>query len=162
METTKSRSKRPSVPILLSLTNPDAAEWEMQQVRRAIAERAHELFLLRGSEHGQDWEDWFHAESEMLRPVSVALSESQPRISVRANVLGFNQYELRLCVEPHRLIILGQREHGTPSDVPDQIMRIVDLPAEVLPEAAMVELQEGFLKFELPKATQAVSAAAGQ
>jgi Protein of unknown function (DUF2934) len=30
-----------------------------------IAERAHELFLMRGCEHGHDMEDWLTAESEI-------------------------------------------------------------------------------------------------
>jgi Protein of unknown function (DUF2934) len=32
---------------------------------QAIAERAHELFLLRGCEHGHDLDDWLTAESEI-------------------------------------------------------------------------------------------------
>jgi hypothetical protein len=44
----------------------------MQQVQLAITRRAHELFETRGCEHGHDWEDWFRADSELLRPVSVS------------------------------------------------------------------------------------------
>ena len=39
----------------------------MQEVQLAIARRAYELFEARGREHGHDWEDWFRAESELLR-----------------------------------------------------------------------------------------------
>jgi Protein of unknown function (DUF2934) len=38
---------------------------DMQQEHLAIAERAYELFELRGCEHGHDWEDWFRAELEL-------------------------------------------------------------------------------------------------
>jgi len=31
-----------------------------------IAQRAHEIFLARGGEHGHDLEDWLQAESELL------------------------------------------------------------------------------------------------
>ena len=31
-----------------------------------IAERAYELFLQRGGDHGRDWEDWLTAERELL------------------------------------------------------------------------------------------------
>jgi len=34
--------------------------------RDRIAERAYELYLERGSRHGQDWEDWLIAEREVL------------------------------------------------------------------------------------------------
>ena len=30
-----------------------------------IAERAYELYLARGGEHGNDWEDWLTAEREI-------------------------------------------------------------------------------------------------
>ena len=31
----------------------------------AIATRAYELFLRRGAQHGQDWDDWLAAEREL-------------------------------------------------------------------------------------------------
>jgi hypothetical protein len=31
----------------------------------AVARRAYELYLQRGSEHGHDWQDWFQAEREL-------------------------------------------------------------------------------------------------
>ena len=31
----------------------------------AIARRAYELFLRRGAQHGQDWDDWLAAEREL-------------------------------------------------------------------------------------------------
>jgi HSP20 family molecular chaperone IbpA len=120
------------------------------------------LFEKRGREHGHDWEDWFKAESEFLCPVSIATSESEDRISMRANVLGFAEDELQVSVEPKRVAIVGKR-HATTSQVekgqierldlyPDQILRLIDLRTEVDPEAAVIELQAGMLKFELPKA----------
>jgi hypothetical protein len=73
---------------MLSLCKPEDLHWEMQGVQLAIARRAYELFEARNREHGHDWEDWFRAESEFLRPVSISIQESADRISVRANVLG--------------------------------------------------------------------------
>ena len=31
----------------------------------AIADRAYQLFVERGGEHGRDWEDWLRAEHEL-------------------------------------------------------------------------------------------------
>ncbi len=150
--------------IRLNLWNGEDLRWEMQPVQLAIARRAYELFEKRGGEHGHDWEDWFRAESELLRPVSVSMSESDDRISVRANVLGFEGNELKVSVEPQRITILGKKElTATASEegkteyidrVPDQILHTIDLAADVIPEAAVVELQAGLLKFELPKGTK--------
>ena len=134
----------------------------MQQLQLAITRRAYELFDARGGEHGHDWEDWFQAESELLRPVSVSMSESDDRISVRANVLGYEENELKVSIEPRRITILGKKEtSATQSEggkveyidwSPDQILKFIDLATEVMPQSAVVELRSGLLSFELHKA----------
>ena len=148
----------------LSLRNVENLNWKMRSVQLAIARRAYELFETRGREHGHDWEDWFRAESEQLRPVSVAISESEDRISVRANVFGFEERELSVGIEPRRITILGTKETSvTESEggkveyidwYPDQILKFIDLSTDVMPERSVVELQTGVLKFELPKAAK--------
>jgi hypothetical protein len=94
----KSKKARPgasqTAATLLIPHKLEDLRWEMQEAQLAIARRAYEFFETRGREHGHDWEDWFRAESELLRPVSVSTSESKDRISVRANVLGFEENEL--------------------------------------------------------------------
>jgi HSP20 family molecular chaperone IbpA len=148
---------------LLSLSNPDDLHWEMQAVQLAVARRAYELFEKRGREHGHDWEDWFRAESELLRPASVLIKESGDHISIRANVLGFAERELRVSVEPHQVMILGKKEalaeqpaRGKTDYIePDLIFKTVELPSEVLPESTIVEFQTGVLSFELLKTAQA-------
>jgi HSP20 family protein len=160
-----SQEQQPEPPTtLLNLRKVEDLHSEMHQVQLAIVRRAYELFEERSCEHGHDWEDWFRAESELLRPVSVSMSESDDRISVRANVLGFEGNELRVSVEPRRLTILGKKEaSATESEggkveyidwCPDQILKLIDLAADVLPEGSVVELGAGVLKFELPKAAK--------
>lgn len=154
----------------LNLRNIEDLHWEMQAVQLAIARRAYELFEARGCEHGHDWEDWFRAESELLRPVPVSMSESEDRISVRANVFGFGENELRVGLEPRCITILGKKEPCTTETeggkleyidwYPDQILQLINLPADVAPDHAVVELQAGVLKFELPKAVKKIVIAA--
>jgi HSP20 family molecular chaperone IbpA len=158
----KPKSDRPVV--LLNPSNPADLQRKVQTVQLAISRRAHELFEARGQEHGHDREDWFRAESELLCPVSVSLSESEDRISVCADVAGFDQTELEVSIEPGRISILGEKKtSGTKakdgiiertSAHPAQILEVVDLATEVTPERAVVELQGGVLKFELPTAAQ--------
>jgi HSP20 family molecular chaperone IbpA len=142
---------------LLILCNPEDLRREMQQVQLAVSRRAYELFETRGCEHGHDLEDWLQAESELLQPVSVSMAESTDRISIRADVGGFDETELKVSIEPHRITILGQKEMKTEgiertSSHPHQILEVVDLATQVMPERAVVELQGGALKFELPTA----------
>ena len=166
MKSTRAFQPQQSDPpsTLLSLRNIEDLRWEMQQVQLAIARRAYELFETRGCEHGHDWEDWFRAESELLRPVSVSMSESDDRMSVRANVFGFEENELRVSIEPRCITIMGKKEASVTETeggkveyidwYPDQILQFIDLATEVIPESSVVELQAGLLKFELPKAAQ--------
>ncbi|MGA8866445.1 MAG: DUF2934 domain-containing protein [Candidatus Sulfotelmatobacter sp.] len=153
----KSKSTRPGAR--LELSAPADLQRKVQELQLAIARRAHELFEARGCEHGHDLEDWLRAESELLCPVSIAMSESQDRVSVRANVTGFDRSEVEACVEPHRITILGKRKPsiekrepgGTEQDAlhPDRVLQVIDLAIEVVPERAIVELLAGELIFEL-------------
>lgn len=161
------RSSKPSVSkvqpasVLLQPCAPETLQWDMQEVQLGIMRRAYELFEARNCEHGHNWEDWFQAESELLRSVPIVLAESTDHISVRVNVLGFDAEEVKVSIEPKRITILGRKKvvAGTaeisPRSVdfyPDQILRIFDLSPEVDPRGALVEFQSGVLKFELPKA----------
>jgi HSP20 family protein len=136
----------------------------LREIQLAIARRAYELFEGRGREHGHDLEDWFKAESELLRPLPFATSEREGWLSVQADVHGFAETELKAGVEPRRVIILGKKEPGiteagkgaipTSTRQPDQILRVIDLPLEIEPSGAIVELKAGVLGFELPKAAE--------
>jgi len=162
-----SQPEAQSAATLLQPCEPDALRWEMQQIQLAVTRRAYELFESRNREHGHDWEDWFQAESELLRPVSTAVSESPNRFSIRVNVFGLGANELKVSIEPRRIAILGRKEisgvPGTPPTdfYPDQILRMIDITSEVDPAGAVVELQNGILKFELPKVATPTRKAAG-
>ena len=157
---TKSKSYPPGVR--LGLSAPADLEPKVQELRLAIAGRAHELFETRGREHGQDLEDWLRAKSELLCPVSIAMSDSKDRVSVHDNVAGFDQNEIEVSVEPGRITILGKKKKSTGKTKPganersgahpDQILEVIDLATEVAPERAIVELQAEELTFELPAA----------
>lgn len=165
-------SQRKSSAALLQPCNPEAMQGEMQQIQRAIARRAFELFETRNWQHGHDLEDWFQAESELLRPVSIAVSETPDRFSIRANVLGFTPNDLKVGIEPTRVAIFGRRnlaaagtaEMPASDSASDQVLRLVDLNSEIDPTAAVVELQSGVLRLELNKVATpgAMAAAAGQ
>ena len=149
--------------------DPEKLRWEMQTVQLAIARRAFELFEKRNREHGHDWEDWFQAESELLRPVSVATLEGGDRLSLRANVSASAKPNSGSASNPSKLSSSGKKRLSTETEggkieyidwYPDQILRVIDLPVEVDPEGAVVELQAGLLKFELPKAVKKVKESA--
>jgi HSP20 family protein len=146
------KAKTPA--LRLTATNPSQLEGEGQRLQFAIACRAYELFDLRGGEHGHDWEDWFRAESELLRPISVAISESDQRVSVRVNVIGFEAGELKVSVEPTQVTIFGAKVQPGPSaepPSPNHAHRVIELPAEVNLDAAAIVFEAGVIKLELFK-----------
>jgi HSP20 family molecular chaperone IbpA len=158
--------KTEPVITLMPLCEPEAVRWDMQQIQLGVARRAYELFETRNREHGHDWEDWFQAESKLLRPVSIAVSEAAERFSIRANVLGFQVNELKVSIEPKRIVILGRKQSSGESEIPpadfypDMVLRMIDVSSEIDPARAAVELQSGILKFELPKVAQQAEKAA--
>lgn len=155
---------------LLQPSDPETLRWNMQEMQLAISSRAYELFQARNWEHGHDWEDWFRAETELLRPVSIAISETPVQYSIRANVLGLCADELQIGIEPTRITILGRKQtpavtetkEATPADsYPEQVLRLIPLVSEVDPRGTVVEFQSGILKFELPKVPKLDRKAAG-
>lgn len=147
--------------VRLKLCAPADLQAKVQKVQLAIARRAHELFEVRGREHGHDLDDWVRAEAELLCPVSIAMSESQGRVSVCVKVTGFLRSEIEASGEPHRITVLGSRKPRTATtegaieqhaSLPDQVLQVIDLDTEVDPGQATAKVRAGELIFDLQAA----------
>jgi len=132
----------------------------------AISRRAYDIFESNGRLFGRELEDWFRAERELLHPVHVHVTESGDALEVKAEVPGFNEKELEINVEPRRLVISGKRESKKEEKkgktvyseaCSDQIMRMIELPADVETEKVTATLKNGVLELTLPKSTKARS-----
>ena len=136
---------------------------KISQASQAITRRAYEIFEANGRRFGRDLDDWFKAEMELLHPVHVGITESEDDLEVKAEVPGFNEKEIQVSVEPSRLTITGKRETSIEKKgkavysefCSDQILRIVDLPANVDAGKATATLKNGVLHLTLPKAARA-------
>jgi HSP20 family protein len=126
----------------------------IQQTYGEIARRAFEIFDNNGKSLGHDLEDWFRAESELLHPVHLEMAESDDNLTVRAEVPGFSTKELEINVEPRRLTSKKGKTIYSERCV-KEILRVVDLPAEVDSSKVSAILKDGILKIELPKAAHA-------
>jgi HSP20 family protein len=136
----------------------------IQQTYDAIARRAFEIFDANGRWHGNDWEHWFRAESELLHPVHLEVTESDDNLAIRAEVPGFSAKELEINVEPRKLTIAGKHEAQEESKkgktiysewCANEILRVVDLPAEVDSSKVSATLKDGILNIQLPKPAHA-------
>ena len=83
-----------------------------QEINDLIAHRAYELFEARGFAHGYDREDWLRAESEIL-DVPVDVTETETKLTVRADVPGFSEKNLEVRVAPRSLCIIGKRPEAS-------------------------------------------------
>jgi HSP20 family protein len=127
----------------------------------ALNRRAYELFESRGHQDGHDLADWFQAESELLGPMPVEISDADDELIVRADLPGFREKDIEVRVEPHRLIISGKREQAREQQKQktiysdrksDEVFRLVGLSEGVDPNTVKATLQDATLEVEFPKA----------
>lgn len=135
-----------------------------QRIYDSVAQRAFEIFDGNGRLFGNDLNDWFQAESELLHPVHIEMTESDEDLNVQAEVPGFRPKDLEISVEPRRLTIMGKREtkeeRKTKKTVykercSGEILRVVELPADISTEKVKATLENGVLSLEMPKAAPA-------
>jgi HSP20 family protein len=133
----------------------------MEELTRSVAKRAYEFFESRGREIGNELEDWFRAEAEVLRPVPVTIKEGDGSLMVQAEVPGFNANEINISAEPLRLMIEGNSEQTNEQKTDKLVLsercsnhfcRTLDLPVEIDPAKVTANLKNGVLEIALPKA----------
>ena len=136
-----------------------------QELHSRIARRAYEIFESHGKEHGRHLDDWLQAESEVMYTCRHDLRESDLAFTLRAEVPGsFTPEQLRVSVEPHRLMVSGEREldvlrgdsSGTHTEKRLQyIFGAHDLSNEVDPAKAKATLRREVLEIVMPKVAAA-------
>ena len=113
---------------------------------------------------GRDLENWLQAESKLLHPVHVDVAESDEGLTVRAEVpASFRAENLMVGVEARRLTIAGEREADRSAETKtiyrescsDHILRVIELPAEVVAGKVAATLRDGVLELKLPNAAPA-------
>ncbi len=154
-------------PSLISMPEVEGMlDRTLRDIHQAISRRAYELCQSRGFYHGNDLEDWFRAESELLRYVPVEVLEDENEVKVLADVPGFAPKDITVQVESNRLLIRGKTERSqerhkgnlTYSErLGNEIFRIVNLPIEVDAEKGNAVIHDGVLELTLPKSETAKS-----
>ncbi len=148
----------------LRLVEPGALFERINHLQESVARRAFELFEGRGALFGRDWEDWFKAETELLHPVHLEITETDNTLTARAEVPGFEAKDLEVSAEPRRITISGKRESAEKREsaktiykeqCSNEILRVVDLPVEIDAAKATATLEDGVLELRMPKTAQA-------
>jgi HSP20 family molecular chaperone IbpA len=127
----------------------------MNETREVIAQRAYEIYQSRGGEHGTEQDDWFQAEGELLPRIEIDFKVTDGIVQLTALVPGFDATDLEVVVGHRRAVICGIHPDSkwTADGRPNKkkVMRVVELPFDVNPEAAEATLKSGTLRIELPK-----------
>ena len=155
-----SPEKTPSAPsIKLQKRLSDAFE----QMRDQIRERAYHIFLERESEEGDAVQDWFEAQSELLRPVELSIKEQKKNVVAECDLKGFSPEEIEIEVEDGVLKVCGchqeshtaEKDKGETQSTSESVyfFQSAHLPADVDLDNSHAKLfKNGKLKVTLPKA----------
>lgn len=170
MKNTSATNARPSQPAIFKLTASGTFVERTQHISNAIARRAFELFEARGSEHGHDSEDWFHAESELLTPVPATVLDTDGGFTVRAELPGFTGKDVEVRAEPRRLIIYAKRRKTSEQErgkvvlqetMADEVFRVLELPHEIDPDNMTATIKHEVLEVTLAKVSPGKKLAVG-
>jgi HSP20 family molecular chaperone IbpA len=131
----------------------------IQSLFDPVARRAYEIFESRGCAHGHDWNDWYQAESELLQPVNVELSDSGDALLAIADVAGYRPEDLRVSVESRFLRICGRSasEKKPLLKSEEELRRLegffvsFDLPACIDTSQVSANIAQDLLEVRLPK-----------
>lgn len=152
----------------LNLVPPSEMSEHAKRIFDAVARRAYEIFESRSCVSGHDKDDWFQAESELLKPLKVHVREFDDHLIASAELHEVGAHKIKISVEPHRLRISGMVGTGEDENVgeavmnslryslqpAEQIFHVLELPVEVDPANAKATLDDGKLEIAMPKAAQ--------
>jgi HSP20 family molecular chaperone IbpA len=149
-----------SFATIIELRPDDPFFQQISETHERIARRAFDLFSARGFADGGELEDWLLAESEVLSPMRIELTHTDSKVKIRANLSEFPNDGIEVRVEPRRLVISGKREDRREhadgdqrcSETSSEILRLVELPVEIVAGKASAALYNGHLEVILPKA----------
>lgn len=151
-------------PRSLKVVEPETLIDRVNRIHEAIARRAFEIFESNGGFFGHELENWLKAEREIVHPSHINVTETDGSVNVQAEVPGFNANELEVSFEPRRLTISGRRETSKEEkkkgnvvykeECSNELLRVVDLPAEVDATKGTAVLKNGILELSIPKGIQ--------
>ena len=163
-------AKPTSQPAIFKLTASGTFVERTRHISNAIARRAFELFEARGSEHGHDCEDWFHAESELLTPVPATVIDTDGGFTVRAELPGFTGEDVEVRAEPRCLMIYAKKRKTSEQEkgqavlletMSDDVFRVLELPHEIDPGNMTATVKNEVLEVILAKVSPGKKIAVG-
>ncbi len=151
-----------TAPVVVSMPETESlVERTLREIRNAVEHRAYELAQYRNFYPGGELDDWYRAESELLRFVPIEIIDEENNLQVIAETPGFDANDIEIQVEPRRLLIRGETEQTRETSnggvayserQGQQMFRVVNLPTHVDSNQARASVSNGVLQVTLPKA----------
>jgi HSP20 family protein len=143
--------------LIISAVN---ASDQARRMHEAVALRAYQIYESRGRVPGQELEDWRRAESEIVKPLSYGFLSLGNKLSLKTDASLFQEGEVEICIEPHRLAICGKERASKGESTPGvrdtaaraEVFHIVDLPIDIDPLRVSAKFNGACLEIDLPYA----------
>jgi hypothetical protein len=120
-------------------------EQHREMIRATIAKRAHQLFELRGREHGLDLEDWVIAEQELVHQ---NLNGNSYGFCILVDCPRDSEITTILSVTSRSLLVFHSRATAAHSP---ELVAVHLLPEDVHALQTAVDAVDGVLQVHLPK-----------
>jgi HSP20 family molecular chaperone IbpA len=130
-------------------------------INDTIARRAFQIFEARGSQPGHEADDWFRAESEIVKRLYCGVLSLDDKISVTTDLSGFDESgEVELFVAPRHILLRGREAAHTGGTSPDHdgsatpghvVLRSLALGAAIDPARVTTRFNGCALEIMLPK-----------
>src|ERR1700683_698549 len=119
------------------------------EIRKAIEQRAYELYEGDGFKDGSDQEHWFQAESELTIQDATCSIEND-EVTVRLPLEGISAATALVSISARSALILSLEDESRRGDIDSDFLRVVSLPVAVDATRVTYELDGGDLVLKLP------------
>lgn len=131
-----------------------------------VRQRAFKLFEERGCTSGNELEDWFKAEREVLGPVASELTDKGNAYEVQVALPGFDMKDVAVTASPDAVIVRAASKNEKKTQegeviwtefASNDIYRRFALPNAIDVDKAAATLENGMLRITVPKAPSAAT-----
>ncbi len=124
---------------------------EANIINGRIRERAFELFEKSGEARGNDSENWFRAEEEILQVPHSTTSIRDGSLFLHVNILGYHEGQVKVIAMPDALIVSAEPKHRHSKNHlaaigAKRIFQRFDLPESIDTTSVHATLENSLLK----------------
>lgn len=139
----------------IELRKADTIFEELEQLQRAISQRAYDLFKNRGTLWGSALADWLNAERDLVWKPAIELRQKNGQFEVLAATPGVEPKDLDVEITPEDLLIKADVDHEHAAEKGavhfcefngGKLFRSIHFPERIDPDSVKVEYRNGLLR----------------